>query len=461
MKNFKRILFSPVLIILFQSCEKSDFLSSKPNSNIIIPSTLPELRALLDNTNIFTITPALGELAADNYYMIFSSWQSININYVHNNYTWEKDLFGGTGNIADWKVPYQQVLYSNIVLEQLSRIEITPSNSTEWHDIKGQALFLRAYAFYNLVQHFSAPYDNVTAATDLGIPIRLTADVNTIAQRATIKETYDQILADLEASKDLVFPNLPATLRNRSSKPAVFALLSRIHLSMRNYEKSGKYADSCLALYRTLINYNNSSISLTATTPFTRTNDETLYSSSCVSFTQNSAVSTTSFIDTLLYQSYSSNDLRKLIYFRTISGTNMGIKGGYHGTVIPFSGLAVDEVYLNRAECFARAGNTTAAMNDLDTLLIKRWKTGTFTPLSASSAADALNKVLTERRKELVWRGLRWIDLRRLNKDGANITLLRLLNGQTYTLPPNSPLYVFPIPDDEIALSGITQNPRQ
>jgi hypothetical protein len=67
---------------------------------------------------------------------------------------------------------------------------------------------------------------------------------------------------------------------------------------------------------------------------------------------------------------------------------------------------------------------------------------------------------LLERRRELLFRGLRFTDLLRLNKEGYQIALLRNLNGQQYALPPNSPLYVLPIPPDEIALTGEEQNPR-
>jgi hypothetical protein len=56
---------------------------------------------------------------------------------------------------------------------------------------------------------------------------------------------------------------------------------------------------------------------------------------------------------------------------------------------------------------------------------------------------------------------LRWIDLRRLNTDSRYaVTLTRNLNNQIYTLPPNDQRYVLPIPDLEIKLSGIEQNPR-
>ena len=80
--------------------------------------------------------------------------------------------------------------------------------------------------------------------------------------------------------------------------------------------------------------------------------------------------------------------------------------------------------------------------------------------MTATSVSDALQKIQVERRKELVWRGLRWTDIKRYNKEGAGISLIRILNGTTYTLTPNSNLFVLPIPSDEIDISGIIQNPR-
>jgi hypothetical protein len=100
-------------------------------------------------------------------------------------------------------------------------------------------------------------------------------------------------------------------------------------------------------------------------------------------------------------------------------------------------------------------------MNDLNQLLRARWLKGTFVSFTAVNPSDALSQILKERRKELIFRGLRWSDLKRLNKESPFVTTLsRSLNGQTYTLPPNSNLYVFPIPPAEIQLSGIQQNPR-
>jgi hypothetical protein len=202
-------------------------------------------------------------------------------------------------------------------------------------------------------------------------------------------------------------------------------------------------------------------ISTTARQPFTLINDEMLYQ--CYLVSNDPAFylfrSQGYSIDTLLYRSYNNNDLRKSIFF-SINGTYINKKGGYGGSRISENSMATDELYLTRAECYARSGNNDKALNDLNTLLFKRYITGTYVPFANLSGTNLLNTILTERRKELVSRGLRWNDIRRLNKEGYNITLTRNLNGKVYTLPPNDPRYALPIPPDVITLSGIHQNNR-
>jgi hypothetical protein len=157
---------------------------------------------------------------------------------------------------------------------------------------------------------------------------------------------------------------------------------------------------------------------------------------------------------------YDINDLRKTTYYTNIFSGRYNLKGSYSGSIIPFTGLATDELYLIRAESNAKAGNIAQAMDDLNKLLDKRYKTGTFTPLQANSQQEALQFIRDERRKELAFRGLRWSDLRRYNKEGANIDLHRVLNGQIYTLEHNSKLYILPIPPDVISRGDLINNDR-
>ncbi len=102
------------------------------------------------------------------------------------------------------------------------------------------------------------------------------------------------------------------------------------------------------------------------------------------------------------------------------------------------------------------------ALADINTLLQKRYTPASFKPWSSADRDAIIDKIILERRKELPYTGnIRWEDLRRLNLEARfAVTLTRQSQGKTYTLTPNDPRYVLPIPDDEIRLSGIAQNPR-
>ena len=118
-------------------------------------------------------------------------------------------------------------------------------------------------------------------------------------------------------------------------------------------------------------------------------------------------------------------------------------------------------MYLNRAESYARTGKVANGLKDLNSLLLNRWnKNKTYVPLTAMNTEEAISLILRERRKELLMRGLRWLDLKRLNKMGANITLERELGNNRFTLLPNDNRYALAIPEYVIQLSGIPQNPR-
>jgi len=449
-----------VLVLLGLGCKKN-FLDAKPSSAILQPTTLDDFQSLLENYNGST-SPALATLSADEYdFISYATYQSSFTATERNAFIWAKDIYAGATNVADWNTPYTAVFYANNVLAGLDKIHNSETNTSRYNYLKGWALFQRAFAYYELVDNFSPVYDANSAATDLGVPIKLNPSIDDIQPRATVQKTYGQILSDLNIAIPLLVTNIPVANREQPSKVAAHALLARIYISMRKYDLAEIQADSVLQLYNKLIDYNT--ISLTSAAPFTNTNDELIFYRTTVNY--NTAITFINSHVTIspdLLALYAPNDLRFNIDFVARPTGAIVSKRQYDGTttLYPFTGLATDEVYLIKAECAARRNDIPTALTYLNGLLIKRYVTNMFIPVVASTQADALNKVLLERQKELVWRNLRWDDIKRLNKEGANITLTRLLNGQTYTLPPNDPRYVFPIPDNEIQLSGIPQNPR-
>jgi len=458
MKKYRINIFWGICLAgLGVSCQKG-FLDQRPDKALLVPATTADMQALLDNTDVFNTGPGLTFIADGDMWTTDAGYNAYNTDMERNSYTWSKDIFAGQ-SCPDWNIPYQQVFYANVVLEGLAKL---PRGNTDAlsRNLKGTALFDRALAFYNLAQLFCAPYDPATAAATPGIPVRLTADVNSRLPRASLQEVMDQVLADLDAAG----PLLPfrAAYKSRPTVAARWALLSRIYLGMGNYGQAEAFADSVLAAGAVLIDYNT--LSRTATRPFPRAlpdgNDEVIFYQAQSSYSFANAASPT-FLVPELYGSYAVNDLRGALFGRQLTPGNFKFKGTYAGSLLQFSGLATDELLLVRAECRARRGELTGAMGDLNALLVKRWAAGTFQPYRAVDAADALRQVLQERRKELVGRGLRWADLRRLNRDPLfRLRLSRSVGGKDDTLEPGSPRYVYPIPEEEIRLGGLVQNER-
>jgi tetratricopeptide (TPR) repeat protein len=451
MKNIFYNGFLTLIILVFIGCKKN-WLDQKPDKNLTAPNTLTDFEAMLDYETMYHSPLIFGDIASDGHYPTDASFNSM-IDYKKNAFTWTHDK--SNINVPFWSNPYSAVLYANIVLEGLQKIKPQfPNDVTQFNRIMGTALFQRARVFFEMSQIWGPPFDLNTSSSDLSIPLKLQSDINIPSKRSTVKETYDQVIADLNKALSLLPPM--SEYKNRASKAAVFGELAKVYLSMQDYSSAKSYADSCLIIYNALIDFNT----LPQNAGFIgayNTNKEVIFHETQP---ENSSTPSRDIIDTALFNRYDSNDLRTKIFFNK-SGSTYIFKGNYFNSAGQlFTGMATDEIYLIRAEGFAREGNKDAALADVNTLLRSRWKTNLFVPITANTADEALNIILEERQKELILRGQRWIDLRRLNKENRfKTTIIHKANGQTWTLEPNSYKYTFPIPDDIIQYSGMKQNP--
>lgn len=461
----KKIFIIQVFVCLFLfSCNKQEFLDKKPRTSLLVPTTLDDFEKLLDNYNVINVSAnKLGEVSSDDYYLAdYKVWAALTVLEDRNAYIWNSDIYEGSEYVRDWNIPYEHILYANIVLEGLKKMRPAKNELVDYNRIKGWAFFIRGHALFNLAQQFMAPYDEEKANDLMGLPIRLESDVTVKSVRSSMRETYDQILADLFEAEILLPNKMPGLDINRPYKIAVNALLARVYLNMHDYEKALKYSDVVLSQYNELIDF--SSLSLTAASPIDQYNKEVIYSTTHSNVSSNLIgnyrIAANTLIDSVLYASYDENDLRKSILF-ILSPTHGKpvIKGSYTGTVNPFTGLATDELYLIKAECEVRIKDFNVGIKVLNDLLAVRWLEN-YIPYTANSKDAALEIVLMERRKELPFRGLRWQDLRRLNFEGRNISLKRKLDNKEYKLLPNSPLYVLPIPQNEIRINELKQNVR-
>lgn len=443
-------LFLVIGLFITASCQK--YLDKKSDANLVVPKTISDIQGLLDDNYLMNSqTPGFGETSSDDYFVPLNTYNSFPLDWQEV-YTWRLEDYSYSN---DWSNCYTPVYSANYSLEQVEKIIKTPQNEASWNNVKGSALFFRAFYFLNLVWEYGKAYDDNTSLTDLGIVLRLTSDFNLPSVRSSVKDCYERIIKDLKEAVEY----LPQEASNimRPSVPTCYAVLARTYLSIRKYDSAYKYADLFLQQKHELLDYNSPEVNTQSNVPFQPFNKEIVFYTT-QSFFYSPKSPSRARIDTLLYAEFDDNDMRKAAFFREDNGY-FRFKGNYTSQqTLFFTGVAIDEVYLIRTECAARTGRIETALEDLNTLLEKRYREGTFVPVAVSDASEILQIILKERRKELMMRGLRWIDIKRLNLEGAEIIPKRVIGSTVYQLEVNDRRYALPLPKDIITITGMPQN---
>ena len=447
-----------ILILIFTaltSCNK--FLEKKSDDKLSTPTTLDDFSALLNltgNMNVDFISA--GEVSADDYFLTDADYNGLFFESDKRQYTWQPDYVTRTYAEAgdEWYYTFRSIYVCNSVLQGLKDNNLQGSAAD---NIKGQALAFRAIRYLDAVQIWAPVYNKQTAAKDLGMVIRLDPDMSIPSKRFSVQETYDQIIKDLNVAVELL-PSKQAGLA-LPSKPVALGYLARAYLFMGDYDKALKNAESALSYYDYLIDFNTLDLEANYPIPAENLSSKEVLFRGSMFFAYPLSIAIAK-ISPDLYNLYDQNDLRKEVYFKKGTDGYYTFRGTHSGGQGLVTSITTSELYLICAECYTRIGELSKAADVLNKLLIKRYKTGSLKPISFNDKNEALIVIKKERRKELVRRGLRWPDLKRYNRDGANITLKRTVNGETYTLEPNDLRYALPIPEDIIEVSGIQQNPR-
>lgn len=456
------------IVCISLSCSKESFLSEKPNGSAVVPSTMKELQAILDQDRDMNgmglvgrgPVPNLGEIGSDSYYVTDQVYNSILATQMQNYYRWSEHPYEDMEEYS-WRWPYLSVFTANVVLDELLTIERTIANEEEYDYLQGSALFYRAHAYYQLAQVFAPPYQAEKAKELPGLPLRESADLNMPNKWVSLAELYSTIIDDLKESLMLMGEQKRSPL-TRPSGQAALALLARIHLCMHDFEKAKDFAEKALSIGDDILDYNSLDLNLNFPfSTFSLTNPEIIFACNMVG---NQVVNYPTRIylanvDSALLQMYKVGDLRREVFYNFDNDGLATYKGSYNGDEYFFAGITTSELYLIIAECYARFENIEKSLNYLNKLLEKRWdQKKTFVPLKAFSRQEAVELVIEERRKELVFRALRWTDIRRLNLDGAEIVQSRTINGETIKLLPNDSRYVWPLPPEVEVFNPTLQN---
>lgn len=446
-----KIIYMLVGLLILSSCDK--FLDEKSSASLATPSSLKDLQALLDSElNSLSNYPMSGDLGADYFQlddaMVKSLKDEFRFAYLRSGES--------TGNL-DWSGTYSKIFDFNVVLDNVDFAVLRGLSEQDRDQVKGAALFQRAWRLLNLAFIYAPACRPESAAQDLGLPLRTTADINKVYQRASLQETFQFIVDELKAAAVLL-PIKPLK-PTRPSKPAAFAALARTYLYIGNSEMAYVYADSCLQLKRDLIDYNK--LIVNDGNPFSLFNPEVLLHNTMAAnglvFYQDNAV-----VSSFLIKSYREGDHRKGVFYKKFGEGKYSFKGDYGvKNGLPFFGLSTSEVYLTLAEAAVRIKKLEEAKLCLGELLKNRYAVNQIPNLNLNKE-QLIEFILEERQKELAFRGgIRWADIKRLNKlYNANIRLTRIFEGKEYSLEPNDKRYACLIPHDVIRMGGLVQNER-
>ena len=195
------------LLVVCQSCNDS-WLDAKPDKSITVPKTIKDYQALLDNSSIvFNVTQSCGlaEISAGDFYINNTSWASLFTKQEKSAYIWapNENFYEGEPS-ADWENGYKRILSANLILEGIEKVSPAETDRQAWSNIKGSALFFRAFDFFNLAQGYCRAYRSASAKTDAGLPLRLEYNVNIQVKRSSLQDTYDRILKDLKSAGQLL-----------------------------------------------------------------------------------------------------------------------------------------------------------------------------------------------------------------------------------------------------------------
>ncbi|MFC3356045.1 RagB/SusD family nutrient uptake outer membrane protein [Sphingobacterium zeae] len=451
MKKLITYVITLCLFYLTVSCSKN-WLEEKSDIKLIVPTTLNDMELLM-NADVFQSDGrGATETSNDDYEFTAEQYNSLYNAFDRDLVTWKTQEFPKFGILVwdEWDMAYSQIQVCNVVLNGLSKIDRTTNNKEQYDKIKGTALYHRAKQFLNLALSFCKYYDDKTATTDLGIPLKLTDNIDENIDRGNLKNTYERIVSDLKECT-ILLPSV-TTLNTQIAKGGAYGLLARTFLFMDNYKQAASAADSSFKYHQYIEDFNK--VDLNSDYPFYDISKEIHnYSMQC----KYSPNSITGRIDQSLIESYDINDLRKQIFFNLETDGKYTFKGSFTGEL--FSGTSTGEMLLISSECKARLGDLDGALEKIKLLLANRYKNGAEIPLPLKSKNNVLSYILLERRKELVTRGLRWQDLKRLNNDpNFAKTLVRKIGDDIYTLPPKDPRYVMRIPQYIINYNHIAQN---
>lgn len=457
----KKLHLYIISIITLSGCDK--FLDIKPKDKFI-PVTVTDFENMLNSGTLVNFGDQYWDLMSDDAFLpegepgnLYTKQQP----YGRLIYKFNTSPYDQGANDFLWSEGYKRIFYYNSIINNI--MDATEGTETNKKSVRAEAYLGRAMEHLQLVNVYAHHYDAATAASQPGIPIALIADINAKFVRNSVQEVYDQVISDANAAiADLPLKN--KLTKFRASKAGGYALLARTYLFMGDYANARKNADLAISLQGGLTDMNTYKVIIPGpfpnipgaplgwtNIPDCQHNPETIVARH---FLRPFGLGMDVCASPELTALFTNDDKRWTLYYAdgwppappfnymNRYQVKLFLRGDYYSNY-----LNVPEMYLVRAECFAREKKLTEALADVNKLRQNRITPAAYQAFTPADFGDndenVLRFVLEERRRELAFTGMRVIDLKRLNKEARfRKTVKHTAEGAEYELLPGSDQYL-------------------
>ncbi|MFI5128514.1 MAG: RagB/SusD family nutrient uptake outer membrane protein [Chitinophagales bacterium] len=471
--SLRKILLAIILVASFSSCKK--ILDANPEYNVDGANSFKTIEdcdfalvgayTLFHSTSYYAATDGrsnafalLPDILADN---LRETGESLGNERVFSRWVYASDE---TQIERTWLAGYRIISEANLVLMHVDKFAATSQGAV--NRIKGQALAIRALVHFDLLRYFVNDY--ARNSTSPGIPYVTKFDYEIKPSRGTVQETYNAIEADLLAARTLLLSpdhainGSTGNTRAYLDRFAVDAILARMYLYAGQYSNAIQRATTVINAFPLADPSEFGDIWTDVS------NTEVIWSVTFNAgeggpgyhayFPQPDANQYAPDPD--LLNLYDAADVRGDAYFAVIGGRVVLSKYLAKAAamtnpdgVVNFKAIRTGEMYLIRAEAYARTAADASGSADLNTL--RSVRIIGYVPTALAGTA-LLNAIATERRKELVGEGHRFFDLKRTTR-----TVSRVGCSSFCTLGTTNRAWTWPIPQPEIDAnpSILPQNP--
>ena len=395
---------------------------------------------------------------------------------------------------------YGVINTANFLLDNVDKVKANTNSDKELDKLEqceGEAYFARALAYSELIKCFCKAYDSdEQAAKELGVVLTEHYYGNEPQKRATLKESYDFVLRDLDKATEYlkVDEDFTGTLYDEIyfNEYACHALRARVSLYMHRWDDAIKYASKVInSKYYVLVSCTQK-IGNTSYYQYQWTAGKSTEGIWKVGFTVNSYGGALGTIfdnfnyvsyrpdyvpETWVINSFDSNDLRAAAIFTTrTTGYEHGLQwpllSKYFGDAEFLNNnilhvhqpmvFRLSEQYLIRAEAYAMKKDYAKAGKDISTLRTARYSS--YGGNTSMSESNAMKIIEAERVKELYMEGFRLNDLKRWHKGferkAADQPAANFVQS-SLKVEKDDPLFVWPIPQHELEAPGSEIQPNE